>query len=155
VFLSRDDILKAEDIRAEEVHVPEWGGTVLVRGMSGRQRDDFEASMLVRGPDGKPVDDAGMDSRDMRARIVSRCVVDEDGALLFTPADIEALSGKGAAALDRVFAVASRLSGLGARDVEELAEDFGGTRGGGSPSNSPPTSARPSKRSSVKSPPQS
>ena len=46
--LSRDDILKAEDLTTEEVDVPEWGGTVLVRGLTGRERDEFEASVMVR-----------------------------------------------------------------------------------------------------------
>ena len=36
--LSRDDILKAADNEPEEVDVPEWGGSVLVRGMTGLDR---------------------------------------------------------------------------------------------------------------------
>ena len=46
--LSREDILKAEDLPTEEVPVPEWGGSVLVRGLTGRERDLFETSMMVR-----------------------------------------------------------------------------------------------------------
>ena len=40
-YLSRDAILQREDIKTEDVEVPEWGGTVRVRGMSGVQRDAF------------------------------------------------------------------------------------------------------------------
>ena len=47
--LSRDDILKAADNEPEEVDVPEWGGSVLVRGMTGRERDAFEVSLMQPG----------------------------------------------------------------------------------------------------------
>ena len=45
-YLSRDTILQREDIKTEDVEVPEWGGTVRVRGMSGVERDAFEASLI-------------------------------------------------------------------------------------------------------------
>ena len=45
-YLSADDILNADDLPREPVEVPEWGGTVLVQGMSGTDRDRFEAAML-------------------------------------------------------------------------------------------------------------
>jgi len=143
VRLSRDDILKAEDLSTEEVDVPEWGGTVLVRGMSGRERDEFEVSMTVRH--GKQM---VQDFANTRAKIVARCVVDEDGQRLFTDADVAVLGEKSGAAIDRIFGVASRLSGLGAEDVEELAENFGGTNGDSSSSASPPGSAKRSRSSS-------
>jgi len=133
--LSRDDILKAEDRATEEVEVPEWGGTVLVRGMSGRDRDEFEASILERrGSRMVP------NTANVRAKTVARCVVDEDGNRVFTDTDIAALGEKSGAAIDRVFDVASRLSGLRDEDVEELAGNFGGASGNGSSSLSPPAS---------------
>ena len=45
--LTRDQILAVSDIQTEEVHVPEWGGTVLVRGLTGAERDEFEAGMAT------------------------------------------------------------------------------------------------------------
>jgi hypothetical protein len=143
--LSRDDILKKDDLPTEEVHVPEWGGTVLVRGMTGRERDEFEASMAQqRG--GQLVQNWA----NTRAKIVIRCTVDEDGKRLFDAADIDVLGEKSGAALDRVFEVATRLSGMGEKDVEDLTANFGGANGASSSSASPATSAKPSKASSVK-----
>ena len=128
MLLSRDDILKADDIRTETVPVPEWGGDVLVRGLSGRERDTFEASMLVeRG--GR----MEMDPRNARARLATMCVVGEDGKPLFTRDDMGALGEKSAAALNRVFDVASRLSGLGESDMKELQGNFGSAPEGPSP----------------------
>lgn len=144
--LTRDAILKADDIKTEEVAVPEWGGTVLVRGMSGRARDELEASMLIEAA-GQQV----TDRRNASARIASMCIVDEAGKLLFSKDDIAALGEKSSAALNRVFAVASRLSGLSPEDMKELTENFGAAAGGDSPSSSPNGSAKPSKGSSAKS----
>ena len=141
--LSRDDILKAADNEPEEVDVPEWGGSVLVRGMTGRERDAFEVSLMQPGRGGRKV----LDPANVRAKLVARCVVDDDGGRLFTDADVAELGGKSAAAVDRVYAVAARLSGMGADDPEELTRDFALADGAGSSSTSPPVSARRSKGS--------
>lgn len=128
MLLSRDDILKAEDIAAETVSVPEWGGEVLVRGLTGRERDTFEADLLVRRGGQMEVD-----PRNARARLVALCVVGDDGKRLFTRDDIGALGEKSAAALNRVYEMAARLSGLGESDMKELEGNFGSAPGVPSP----------------------
>lgn len=117
-YLTRDAILGAADLATEEVPVPEWGGVVLVRGLSGAQRDAYEAS-IVKNVGGKPK----MDMENMRAKLVALCVVDDAGSPLFTMADVEALGRKSGAVLQRVFVVAQRLSGLATEDVEEAAKN--------------------------------
>ena len=117
-LLTRDQILRAPDIQEETVAVPEWGGNVLVRGMTGAERDAFEASVITgRGANRQ------VNLQNIRAKLVARSVVDEAGAQIFTEADIEALGGKSALALERLFDVASRLSGIGAVELEELAKN--------------------------------
>jgi len=116
--LTRDQILSASDIQTEEVSVPEWSGTVLVRGLTGAERDAFEAGMVE--PHGKKM---RYHLQDIRARLCVLSIVDEKGKRMFTLADVEALSAKSAAALDRVFTVAQELSGLSNEDVEELAKN--------------------------------
>lgn len=117
-ILTREAILKAQDLRRELVEVPEWNGAVCVRSMTGTERDRFEASMLdLKGMD------ASMRFENFRARLVAMTVIDDDGKLLFSESDVEALSGKNAAALQRVFAVSQRLSGLNKQDVEELTKN--------------------------------
>lgn len=118
-LLSRDEILKADDIKTEDVAVPEWGGAVRVRTLSGVERDEFEQTMLkARGPD----TDANV--RNIRARLVCASMIDEEGKQLF-PAinDVERLGEKSAKALSRVYDAASKLSGLTADDVEDLAKN--------------------------------
>ena len=116
-ILGREAILQANDIVTESVEVPEWGGAVLVKGMTGAERDRFELGM-VRNP-GK---DAKVNLDDMRARLCSLTIVNENGKLLFTPADIKELTKKSASALQRVWEVARALSGIGDDDVAELTE---------------------------------
>ena len=117
--LTRSQILEASDIQTEEVHVPEWGGTVLVRGLTGAERDEFEAG--IAEPRGNKV---RYHMQDIRARLCVMSIVDAEGKRMFTVADVEALTVKSASALDRVFTVARRLSGLTPEDVAELAKNL-------------------------------
>lgn len=129
MLLSKDQILAADDIKSERVPVPEWGGDVMVRGLTGSQRDAWEAGLTVRrGKQMVP------DMRNFRARLVVLCCVDEAGELVFGPGDIDALSGKSGAALDRLYDAAAKLSGISEKDVEDLTGDFGKADGGGSSS---------------------
>lgn len=120
-YLSRDAILTASDIQTEEVAVPEWGGTVRVRGMTGAQRDAYEDASLSM-PDKKKQTRAFI-YKDARARLVAWSVVDENGKRVFSDADIPRLSEKSAAALQRIFNVAMRLSGISEEDIEELIKN--------------------------------
>lgn len=124
--LSKDDILKAADVKTEEVQVPEWGGTVLVRGMTGAERDAYEASVMVQY-NGQ----VQMNTANGRAKLVVKCIVDDDGNRLFTDEDAVEVGAKSGRALDRLFEVAARLSGLREEDAEAAAENFGeaGTNG--------------------------
>jgi hypothetical protein len=116
VFLNRDQILHARDEQLEVVDVPEWGGRVRVRGMSGSQRDAFEESVFARDSSG----DREFDGHDFKAKFVSRVIVDEHGTRMFTSEDVGKLSQRSARALQRVFNVGARLSGMSKEDIRSL-----------------------------------
>lgn len=120
-ILTREQILQANDIITETVSVPEWGGEVLVRGLSGSERDGFEDATLEQKGKSRRVNLANV-----RARLCALSIVDENGKRMFSDEDVRALGRKSAAALDRVFSAAQRLSGLSDEDVEELAKNSGG-----------------------------
>jgi hypothetical protein len=120
-YLSRNDILEASDIVVEDVAVPEWHGTVRVRGLTGTERDAFEEASMHRY--GKKAQNRELNLKDFRARLVSWSIVDEDGKRVFADADVQALGKKSAAALQRVFDAAARLSGLSDTDIEELIKN--------------------------------
>lgn len=120
--LAEDTIVKAlslyeqikqfDDIKKESVTIPEWGGvTVIVRRMSSEERDAYEVWVAnqSRGADGERDPER---VRNIRAKIARLCVVDEQGKHVFSDADIDWLGQKSAAALDRIYVVADRLSAL-------------------------------------------
>lgn len=126
-YLSREQILGAKDVTTREVQVPEWADpesgadTVLVRALSGYERDAFEASLrMQRGKEILP------DTRNARAKLVGRAIIDEEGKRVFTDQDIHALGAKSAVALNRVFEVVSEMSGLNDTAVEEAEENLDG-----------------------------
>lgn len=135
-FVRPDYVLAVQDIKTEEVRVPEWDSPgveawVLVRGMTGLERDDWEAEMAPdpevarnwrRMSPGQRQAVIRKRMQGARARLVARCCVDEEGNRLFSSSDVEMLAQKSAAALDRIYEVAARLSGIREGDVEELAE---------------------------------
>jgi hypothetical protein len=117
--LSSEEILGIEDILEELVEVPEWKGTVRVRGLTGRERDAYEASLFEqRGRNTKT------NLQNARARLVVLSVVDARGQRMFTESQIPELGAKSAAALDRIWKKARDLSGMSDQDVEELTLGF-------------------------------
>ena len=113
-------ILDLPDLTSEEVEVPEWGFRLRVRSLTGTERDAFEASLLqTRGKDRE------INLRNMRAKLVAQSVRKADDSRVFSDAQVEALGRKNAAALQRVFRVAQRLSGLAEDEVEELTRELG------------------------------
>ena len=119
-YLTRDEILEAEDLKRAEVPVPEWGGTLLVRGLTGKERDQYEESM-IRWQSGNKI---GANMTNARARLVSMAAIDEEGKRLFSDRDVRALGEKSGKALDRVFDVVAALSGIGDAEIKELTANF-------------------------------
>lgn len=140
-LLSKEAILKADDREVREVEVREWGGAVLVRGLNGRDRDQWFASLAQvsarpgRQPEVRP------DIANLTARLVAMCVLDPDDPqrerLMFTAGDVAQLGDRSAAALNRVYEAAMELSGLSEEDMSEVGKVSGTTLSAGSTSSSP------------------
>lgn len=104
MLLNKEAILAARDLTTEDVAVPEWGGTVRVRVMSGAARDSLNAKLR----DGS----GGIDLVGYRTRLLVRCIVNEDGSPTFSEAELDALNTKSSLAIDRIFAVADRINAV-------------------------------------------
>jgi len=135
-YLTREQILGADDIAREDVPVPEWGGVVCVQAWDAERRDRFEASVVeLQGRR------ASVNTRNVRARAAAWSIVDpespkEKPRFLFSPQDVDALGEKSAKALDRVFGVVQALNGLADEDVEALAKNSSSAQGDVSRSDS-------------------
>lgn len=117
--LNKDALLAAakQSLPIEQVDVPELGGSVYVRGMSGKERDDWEKSLLVGKGKRREVNTANV-----RAKLVAKTACDEHGVQLFSDADADALGNLRADVLNRLYEKASRLSGVSEADVDELGK---------------------------------
>lgn len=129
-YLSRDQILAADDIETRDVPVPEWGGTVRVRGLTGKQRSDFLAATVQRR--GNQV---AQDLTNMQAKLAAMAIVNEAGEPLFTRQDVAALGEKSGQALERVFTTAAELSGLADEAIEAMSGNSEAAPSGGSTSD--------------------
>jgi hypothetical protein len=134
-LLSKAAILEAVDLKTEDVEVPEWGGTVRVSVMTGTARDRF-MELQAEGGEKTPVSL-------FQARVLVSCVVDDSGALMFEPEDVEPLRQRSKAALDRVVEAAMRLNKIGADAVEEEVKNSDAAQSGDSGSASASTSVSP------------
>ncbi|MFC9949191.1 hypothetical protein ACFVIN_01260 [Streptomyces prasinus] len=117
-LLSKDQITTADDRKWEDVPVPEWGGTVRLLGMSGTERNAYQSSLVVLGPNGSV---QKMNMADQLAKLVAKCLVGEDFERLFTDKEVRALGAKNGAVLERLGTICQRLSGLRKEDVEAAA----------------------------------
>lgn len=152
-FLTIEDIRGAEDLAQEEVAVPEWKGTVIVRALTALERDQYEQSCVeLKMKRGNEIRKSRTEGA--RARLVIRSVIDPaTGKNMFTDADEAWLNKKSGAALDRIWDVAARLSGITDEDFEELVGNSDGGQSDGSISGSPNSSENhPSTDSSQESP---
>ena len=107
--LSKAKILAAKDVKlSAAIPVPEWGGDVFVRTISGTERDAFE--------------DAYSENRmkQFRVRFLAMTLADENGERLFLDADMDALGGKSSVVINRLFDVAWKHNALSNESVETL-----------------------------------
>ena len=124
------------------VQVPGLSGGVLVRGMTGVERDAYEAG-LFQGK-GKNRD---INMKNVRAKLVVACACDlETGERIWTDADVESVGRLPARVLNPIFAAAQKLSGISEEEIEEMGKPIEETaivptdRDGGSSSSPSPES---------------
>lgn len=125
-FLTKEQILGAQDLTHRDVEVPEWGGKVRVRTMTGEERDAYE--IAVYGGE-------KTNTENLRARLLFLTLVDEQGNRLFADeADIVALGKKSIKAVQRVFKAVRDLNAMDVASMEDLAKNSGSAPGGASSS---------------------
>jgi hypothetical protein len=106
--LSRDEILASDDLKPTltAVEVPEWGGTLHVRMMTGAERDALEGLYVKDKYD------------NYRAAVAVACVCDEAGKSIFQAGDVMLLGAKAAGPLGRIFDVAMEVNKFNEQHVE-------------------------------------
>ncbi len=122
----KDKIKAAKDLKAEKVSVPEWDCELYIQALNGEQREAYEAATTNINDEGK----VSIVHENMRAKLLVNCVyeVAEDGSLgdrAFdgSDEDLELLSAKSSAVLERLAKVAQKLSGIGKEAEEAIGKN--------------------------------
>ena len=105
-YLTLSDIAKADDVRTEDVEVPEWGGTISVRGMTAQERLNLASAAA---------DQEGSNLTLIAHHALLNGLVKPK----ITKENLEMFMGKSASALERIVEVHNRLSGIGEEAVLE------------------------------------
>ena len=108
--LDRKSILAADDVRKEKVPVPEWGGDVYLRVLSGTDRDRFEESY------------ADQKMKAFRIRFLLMALCDERGERLFADDEGDILGKKSSVVINRLFEAGWRINALSQEAVDALGE---------------------------------
>lgn len=105
--------LKAAGLRKPlRVSVPEFDGELYVRVLTVGERDAYENLWLTRGQGGV---------KDFRSQLLCRVLCDENGARIYTDADVAEVAALDGSILSRVFDIAAAHNKLTEKDVRELA----------------------------------
>ena len=132
VFLSREKLLEKEELEIVEVDLGK-GEFVCVRQMTGRERDQFEKSLMKETKDKKGNVDYERNLGDFRAKLAVNTVCDEEGKLVFRPQDYETLSVNiSALRLEKIVNEAQKLNAITEEDKEELVKNLDAAQSGSS-----------------------
>lgn len=117
--LSREQILNADDLETRWVPVGEWekGAELLVTAWTARTRDQFD-ELLVK------FSAAGKQDKNPRAIMVALSVIDEETREpIFSIDDVEALSKKNQATMNRLFQAVAELNPLNDKSIKATAKN--------------------------------
>lgn len=117
--LSKEAILAASDLKMKTIPVPEWGGEVCIRVMTGAERDAYAQELHRR----KTAASGAPPGVGLNPLLVSFCVCDETGKPLFTLEDTTALGAKNWAVLERVAEEIAKHNWITAEAVERAEKN--------------------------------
>lgn len=121
-YATAGEILAADDRKRLEIDVPEWGGIIRLRELGADDREWYFAQIQPRAP--KPGEEPlPLNIIGIRAKMLSRCIVDEKGEPIFDEADIKRLGAKSNTTVDRVFTAAQKLSGMDEESIKAAAKN--------------------------------
>ena len=135
-LLDRKKLLQKELLKTQKVDLGE-NDFVYVRQMTGRERDQFERSLLKEVKDSKGKLDYERSIEDFRAKLAVNTVCDENGNLLLQPNDFPLLSqSMSAFRLEKIVNIAQEINKITEDDKEGLIKNSDADLKDGSSSDS-------------------
>lgn len=124
-----DIILGSEDIKHEDVTIPEWGGiTVRVKALTDGQLGEYQArSLAMRTKASKDGDDSvEIALKDRKAQVVVKCLYDPaTDKRIFKDNQADQLTNKSAGVVNALFLLINKMSGL-EKTFDQKVEDAEG-----------------------------
>jgi len=112
----RDKILQSQDLKEIKMHIDEWDVDLIIRELTGSQRDAWEESRLDKK--------GNIVVKDTRSRLAVLSIIDpETNKPAFTLQDLDAVGTKSANVLQRIFDVVVDLNFASAESIEEEAKN--------------------------------
>jgi hypothetical protein len=108
---------RLESFPFEKVHIAPLDKFVYACGMTLREKDKFESEWITFDNDGKPV----RNQDNVRAKLIVKCVCDEEGKRIFKDEDADDIVGNlPAGIMDSLFKACQKVNGMGAEAKEEV-----------------------------------
>ena len=108
-------------------------GKVFIKGLTAKERDDYEQTLVETAPNGQTR--VKRKQTNVRASLVVRCLVSENGERMFTDKDTDKVGDVAGDVIDTLWDVARKLSGMAVS--EEDVEGFDSAQDDGSSSELP------------------
>src|SRR5262245_13555448 len=107
---TRDELLSLKAVPTDNIKVPELGGTIRLRGLTGRELLGFQRSLELGKQNG-----ASMQDQDgFPAKLLVRCIVDDNGDRILRDEDWPSVLEWPGTVMQRLASAAFRLCGYGA-----------------------------------------
>jgi len=117
-MLDKKAILAASDLGLKEIQMKEWGGSVYIRQLSGKEREEFEEETTNLDSSEKQTDQVNA-----MAVFCSYIICDDKRNRLFTSEEADQLAEKSFNSLKHVFNEGMLLNSIRSEDIEELTKN--------------------------------
>ena len=119
-MLNRDELLSMPKVRVEKVNLEVREGFVYVREMMAKEKDAFELTMMIEKKVKRNRTDLENDFTNARAKLAVYTICNDQGTLVFSPADAEFLGDTMPSTdMDIILDVARKLNRITLEDMEE------------------------------------
>ena len=112
MLTDQGSVMQLVDRQLREVFVEEWNDSVLLKPMQVNERDLWEKKFQ-----GNKFPDV------VRAALVAKCLVNQEGQRLFSDQEALLLGEKCAAAIDRLFEICMSMNRFTKADIEVLTKN--------------------------------
>lgn len=114
--LLKEDIINRDDRTLTKINVPEWGGHIYIRPLSGIERVAYEESVAALPKDEK-------NGIQVITRFLAMVLTDSKGDRLFSENDHNELAKKRWDVIMRIFNKAGRINAIDEKSIDELEKN--------------------------------